>query len=89
MKVKLLKKIRKRYSITHYPNGYYIGGTWCDNEFTILDDSEDPWRYKINYSSKENAYKELVVLLREWIEEDYRISRKRKNNQKQKLWFNG
>lgn len=40
MKVKLLKKVRKRFSIEHYPEGVRIGDTFCNyNVFFLLDNS--------------------------------------------------
>lgn len=87
MKVKLLKIIRKRYSITHYPNGRYFSGDYVDYPVTVLEDKEDSWRYKISSSPKEEAYKELLERMRVWIEKDYKISRKRKNIKEEKLWW--
>lgn len=40
MKVKLLKKIRKRFSIMHYPNGFRNGSDYYDyNLFKLTDSS--------------------------------------------------
>jgi hypothetical protein len=87
MKVKLLKKIRKRYAITHYPNGRYIYGDWVDPPLTILEDKKDRWRYSISKAPKAEAYVELLVRMRKWIERDYKTSRKRKNIIEEKLWY--
>lgn len=71
MKVKLLKKIRKRYFITHYPNGVYLYGDFIEGPVTMLQDREDRWRYKISYKVKQQAYKQLYDVLIKWIERDY------------------
>jgi hypothetical protein len=87
MKVKLLKKIRKRYTIAHYPNGRYIYGDWNSYPLTILEDREDSWRYIISTAPKAEAYAELMVRMRNWIEKDYKTSRKRKNIIEEILWY--
>lgn len=86
MKVKLLRKIRKRYTITHYPNSRYLYGDWLEYPVTLLEDREDSWRYVISASPKAEAYVELMVRMRKWIESDYKTSRKRKNIIEEILW---
>lgn len=88
MKVKLLKKIRKRYSIVHYPNGTYLDGNYYKEPITILYDEQNPYRTKINNSYKEQAYRELYTVLIKWINKDYSEYRKRKKNITQEiLWY--
>jgi hypothetical protein len=41
MKTKLLKKVRKRFSIVHLPNGFVLDGVHFDYNFYRLDDSAD------------------------------------------------
>lgn len=87
MKVKLLRKIRKRYTIAHYPNGRYLYNDWIDYPITILEDKEDSWRRITSSASKEEAYQELLGHMRKWIEKDYKTSRKRKNIKEEILWY--
>ena len=91
MKVKLLKKIRKRYSITYYPYGGYIHGDWNDFPFIILEDNNSSfkWRiFKINSIQTKNIqYLNALDRMRGWIREDYKVERKRRNIVKEKLWF--
>jgi hypothetical protein len=86
MKVKLLKIIRKRYEIFHYPDGAYFGGEWISVPFSVLIDNRDSWRCRVSHLSKELAYQELTKTLRFWVEKDYKTSRKRKNYRTEKLW---
>ena len=44
MKVKLLKKIRKRFSITHYPEGFRNGSEYYNHNLIKLTDSSR-WYY--------------------------------------------
>jgi len=87
MKVKLLKKIRKRFSITHYPDGCYFGDDWMKGPITYLWDEQNSWSYRFSRFPKEQAYKELYNIMRGWIERDYRTSRKRKNVRVETLWY--
>jgi hypothetical protein len=88
MKVKLLKKIRKRYSITHYPNGLYIYGDFCEGPQTILKDSENDYRWDRSILLKKDAYEKLYKILLSWIEEDYGPSkRKTKSIISEQLWY--
>ena len=91
MKVKLLKKIRKRYSITYYPNGGYVFGSWESIPFILLKDNNDSWR-NIRYSiidklPKEYQYENAWNQMRKWIREDYQTERVRRNYKIEKLWF--
>ena len=43
MKVKLLKKIRKRFSIEHFPEGVRIGDTFCNYNVFRLTDNDKPY----------------------------------------------
>jgi hypothetical protein len=89
MKVKLLRKIRKRYSITHYPNGYYQDKDFFEGPITILRDSEDSWRYLALYHTKSEAYDILYKTLLHWIEKDYDKLRSKKTKiTSEVLWYN-
>lgn len=88
MKVKLLKKIRRRYQIIHYPNGGYFHKIWYEGPLTCLIDTYDSWRMQISNENKDLAYILLRNHLMTWIENDYKISRKRKNSKKEILWYN-
>ena len=88
MKVKLLKKIRKRYTIIHYPNGVYLDNDFYKGPLTLLYDTQNDYRTKISHSYKEQAYRELYSLLIKWIEKDYIKYRKRKKNIiEETLWY--
>ena len=88
MKVRLLKKIRKRYSITHYPNGVYIYGDFFKGPQTILKDSKDSYRWERSTLEKEDAYEKLYKILLSWIEEDYGPSKRKTELQtSEQLWY--
>jgi hypothetical protein len=45
MKIKLLKKIRKRFTITHFPKGIRMGSDFYDyNLFRLTDKENEYWR---------------------------------------------
>jgi hypothetical protein len=88
MKVKLLKKIRKRFSITHYPNGVYLWSDFCKGPITLLVDSENSYRFKLSRLEKVEAYKELYKHLIDWIEKDYGpFNSKRRKITSETLWY--
>lgn len=88
MKVKLLKKIRKRYSIVYYPNGLYLYEDFFKGPITVLYDNTNEYRTKISCSHKQQAYGELYTLLIKWIDKDYTKYRKRKKNiTSEILWY--
>jgi len=88
MKVKLLKKIRKRYSITHYPNGVTIYGYFFEGPQTILEDCENSYRWERSILEKNNAYEKLYKILLSWIEEDYGPSKRKTQLQtSEQLWY--
>ena len=86
MKVKLLKKIRKRYSITHYPTGVYVHGEYRKGGHTFLTDKEDSWRWESSSKPKEIAYKLLYNTLLEWIRKDYGNLSTKRIVTKETLW---
>ena len=71
MKVKLLKKIRERYSITHYPNGTYLWGDFYKGPITLLADKNSSYRYGLEFGEKAKAYDKLYFELLKWIQKDY------------------
>jgi hypothetical protein len=88
MKVKLLKKIRKRYSIIYYPNGVYLDNDFYDGPITVLYDTQNDYRTKISSAHKEQAYGLLYGMLLKWIKKDYSKYRKRKKNIIEEiLWY--
>lgn len=87
MNIGLLKKVRKRYSITHYPDGCYAGSVWCKGPVTILRDVENDWRNTYSSLLKDNAYNELYIRLKEWINNDNPHKGKRKKLKVEKLWY--
>lgn len=88
MKVKLLKKIRKRYSIVYYPNGVYLYDDFFKGPLTVLYDNENEYRTKISSLDKQKAYKELYTMLLKWIEKDYGpFKSKKKKITSETLWY--
>jgi len=88
MKVKLLKKIRKRYSIIHYPNGVYLYGDFVKGPVTLLEDRNDSWRWKMSDKVKQQAYKQLYDILLRWIEQDYGPFKSSKTKiTSEQLWY--
>ena len=88
MKVKLLKKIRKRYSITHYPNGVFLWGDFYKGPITLLTDSYDDYRYQSSNLEKVEAYQKLYKDLIYWIEKAYGpFNSKKKKITSETLWY--
>lgn len=88
MKIKLLKKIRKRYDIIHYPNGLYLWGDFQEGAITILSDNQSSYRYRLSTKDKSQAYEDLYKILLNWIEKDYGQLRSKKSKiKKEKLWY--
>jgi len=92
MKTKLLKEVRKRYSITHYPQGLRRWGDTVKGPITILKDKK---RYLdlegLSTKIKEKAYDDLYKILITWIKRDYKHTKK-KSKQKdtfpyENLWY--
>ncbi len=92
MKVKLLKKIRKRYEIKYWPNGLFIDGDYYSGPIMRLVDLNSMFRectYRIAEPlSKEEAYNLLYERLLTWIQQEYGTfkSRRRKITS-EKLWY--
>lgn len=89
MKVKLLKKIRKRYEITHYPNGVFISGDFYNGPITILKDNQNSFRFEpVTHFSPQQAYRELYPKLIRWIEKDYGPFRSKTSKiTQEKVWY--
>lgn len=90
MKVKLLRKVRQRYLITHYPNGVLLYKTFYEGPITLLTDKADSWRLKSSFLPKNRAYTELCKHMIGWIRNDYpQQSRNRQTRLKSEvLWYN-
>jgi hypothetical protein len=88
MKTKLLKKVRKRYSITHYPKGLWRYGEFIKGPVTRLQDKKHSWRGLSMEGDKQEAFNVLYGYLKHWIVKDYIHSRKRKvKTIEEKLWY--
>lgn len=75
MKTKLLRKVRKRYSITYWPNGINHGAFTTGSPVIFVEDTN---RISRKYFcvirediSYDKAYEEAFELVRSWIREDY------------------
>ena len=89
MKVKLLKKVRKRYTITHYPNGLYLDNYFYNGPQTLLVDNTNDFRMAAaSPLPKEDAYKELYARMLNWIQKDYGPSKSRlRKLTSEQLWY--
>lgn len=84
MKTDLLKKVRKRYDISYYPNGYYTGNHFVPGPHVRLTDSKDKWRtLSMKGEDKDESFEILYNILKEWIQKDYPSKKK---ISKEKLW---
>lgn len=85
MKTKLLKKIRKRFSIEYYPNRD------DEKKYKLTDNqSGEHYVYGIRnewYISKHSALNDIIELLR-W-QYQHRSVKYKRENIKQKVWHNG
>ena len=63
MKVKLLKKIRKRFSIEHFPEGVRIGDTFCNYNVFRLTDNDKPYFDKYCEDFEDEFLEELLFWL--------------------------
>lgn len=88
MKIKLLKKVRKRYSITHYPKGVRYFGHLFAEPVTVLTDAENEWRSKLLHGSKAKTFDSLHKALVEWIRADYMTNKNRHSKlPEEQLWY--
>lgn len=86
MKTKLLKKIRKKYSILYYPKGvpYY---DFSEDKEKLADK-----KYKLNvgniHGSKESAIEEMLrVLRRDYYKYTSKYKREQSGNKPVKIWW--
>jgi len=101
MKTKLLKKIRKRFSIVHYPNGYQI--YWLGTKHTVngvkgcvrLEDNKDKhnktFEFKDHGENPENAKNKALERILEITRCEYpKLGKLTLRNKTQgiKLWHN-
>lgn len=91
MKAKLLKKIRKRYTIVYWPNGVFLSGDFYEGPLLRLEDTNSMFRdcniYITKKVSKEQAYDILYERLLDWIQQDYGTFRSRRVKiVSEKLW---
>ena len=89
MKVKLLKKIRKRYSITHYPEGLYIDDQFFKGPVTMLEDAGYYNAYE--FSEKQVAFDTLYELMLRRIQKEFGTFRSNRRKKQQPisevLWY--
>lgn len=104
MRVKLLKKVRKRYVIRYFPKQFRIGEDIFAGQCMVLTDNENQYAiYGVeicefeNYqrfcnqsaTTKEQAKGILLDKLAEWIAKDYKRTRTRKTKQVVEIvWYN-
>ena len=93
MKVKLLKKVRKRFSIIEYPKGMYMGDRLFEGHVFWLQDSFNDWNCQIfspkDFGSVENAKDEAFKYLKKVIRKVYfRNTVKSKKKPSRKIWHN-
>lgn len=83
MKTKLLKKIRKQYSIFYNPEGHYYGDFHFPEQF-VLTDSNNSFNVKFS-----NNKEDLIDRMLTWIRMDYPDMGKRKRVIKNtvKVWW--
>lgn len=100
MKIKLLKKVRRRYKIVYYPTGTYIFGNYIDKELMLLFDNkeercavgvlitptEGPTHLFSVQKSKQEAKDFLMKRLLDWIKIDYDHTKQRKQTS-ELIWY--
>jgi hypothetical protein len=68
MNIKLLKKVRKRFTITHYPKGVYIAGEFYEGPIVFLYDKDNPrYGYHIRRVSELYSIQEAISKLKDII----------------------
>ena len=88
MKTRLLKKVRSRYSITHYPKGVRYYGHLFTESLSVLTDNNNEWRSKLVYGNKTETFDELYDQLKKWIRLDYETSNSRHSKfPEEQLWY--
>ena len=90
MKIKLLKKIRKQYSIKYYPEGVYKFGYFFKGPLMFLEDNKNEYRFKVSSLEKNEGYDELYSHLISWIQEDYGPSKseiRMRTKPSEQLWY--
>jgi len=98
MKTKLLRKVRKRFEINYYPNGYSFGGDRWETSMpcVVLIDNytffTSPIRHVASVNiSKQNGYWECYNALKEIILNTYWEKGTRRNKKlekiEEKLWY--
>lgn len=102
MQTKLLKKIRKRYSVTHYEKGFWCFEEFFPGEYLIVRDENKPYRFEgiqITDSKKKNvgfevptfeeARKKAFTIMLIWLRKDFRPTIKdHKKAEGKKIYYN-
>lgn len=93
MKTRLLKKVRKRYTIERYYDGFYIGDDFNEGDWIILIDKQCEHLF-LTFQIMDNfeaTYKIALEHLIALILSDYKhlgIRRKKKITKPETLWYN-
>ena len=93
MKIRLLKKVRKRFSIIHHPKGYVDNlGIFHAIEAVEFVDSKDTmfsYHYEVdkNYSFKDRIEQCRIKILKKVREEYSHRSAKAKKKRQVKVWY--
>lgn len=98
MKVKLLKKVRKRFSIFHHPKGVIRYNIYYDNVFFTLYDKRSGFEYRVSigyspvtYISRYNeaeCINELKNMILKILRNEGYPSKKTNELKSHKIWYN-
>ena len=89
MKVRLLKKVRKRYEIVYHPHGTILYDRFWDGPIWTLEDSHNSWRTmlaSLNLNDNLTPEEYLFQRLLEWIRRDYKYTRKSDKRPRVVIW---
>lgn len=92
MKTRLLKKVRKRYTIRRYSEGFYIGDDFNVGDWILVIDTHSEYRFSTHevINDFQVKYEEALESLVKMIIEDYihlGIRRKKKITKPEILWY--
>lgn len=89
MKTRLLKKVRKRFDIYHYPDGYFYAGVrYIKIKYGLVDNHKSQLLGNESYHyTFDSAYEALVKKIRA----EYSSKKKKKELESNviKVWYNG
>jgi hypothetical protein len=92
MNIKLLKQVRKRFTITYYPDGFWLRDTFFKGPCVLLWDKENSFGYDISpindiFTTQDatNHFKDKII--KRLANEGYgNAKKKRINNKGIQLW---